>query len=314
MSRSRTTSEKLLIAARPIVSMSPIVVADIPATGLLVTVKGDYPGGTDGQTISVQALGQNLDTTAAVPFTGANLAFHLSKAFFEREADAQTRVISFSFIVKNRDGSTFGQSQPADIALEGVPSLSFGGPQQLDCTGYSIAEGRPPRTPATKAIYTRTPVGGVLPYTYVSSDTKVAVIRKVGGAAEITAVANGNSTITVRDASGKEATHALTVVGMKVWRHLGSWNALTYDSKNRILEAAADLVRCPSNRAEVAEFRAAYSAEGSDTGNLVGWGDGYYWTDEVAKVDFYYAVHLNSGTALPIYKAFDTPALMALVV
>ncbi|WP_369931195.1 Ig-like domain-containing protein [Xanthomonas sp. NCPPB 2632] len=188
-------------------------------------------------------------------------------------------------------------------------AIDFGGPNTLNCTGYVVAEGRPPRNPPAMARYTRVPVGGTPPYTYSSSNPTVASVDSSG---TVTASANGTSTITARDSRGITAAHSLTVYGAKVWRHRRTWGFITYAAQTGIFAQEGDLVRCPADRAEIAALRQVYLPEGNPA-QLLGWLDNYYWTSEFHPNNNHYWVRGLGSDAQDGARYDSVQALMALV-
>lgn len=110
----------------------------------------------------------------------------------------------------------------------------------------------------------RQPNGGVLPYTYSSSNPGVAV---VDGAGLVTVRGNGSASISVRDSVGQTASFSVTVTGVIKFFGLGNGK---WDAMNGAASAAGG--RLP-NMAELREIHAEYGSR---------WfmGADYYWSSD----------------------------------
>ncbi|RMQ49539.1 Ig-like domain-containing protein [Pseudomonas cichorii] len=94
-------------------------------------------------------------------------------------------------------------------------------PVHLNGGLYGLA-GYPGHTPLNwpaNTVYQRMPSSGVAPYTYTSSDPSRALVQGDGW---IISVANGTSTITVRDAAGRSASYNVTVSNVVMVYGLGN--------------------------------------------------------------------------------------------
>lgn len=148
-----------------------------------------------------------------------------------------------------------------------------------------LLPGRPDVLPAFPSGTTllRSASGGRPPYTYSSSDAKVAVVDASG----LTSVrGNGRATITVIDAAGENKSYDVTVTGVIECHGVGSGNL------TQISNAASRIgARIPSIH-ELIEIYNAY-------GNRWPMGNGNYWSSTVAKNVFgakwYYVKNLNVG-------------------
>jgi hypothetical protein len=190
------------------------------------------------------------------------------------------------------------------------PPMDFGAAVSLNCTGYIVAEGRPPLNPPSSATYTRTATGGEPPYTYSSSNPLVATIDAFG---RVRVGANGITTMIARDRAGTTATHQLTTYGAQVWRHRTSWGFITHAEQTGVYEREGDLVRCPNNRAEIAALRAVYLPESNNPAALLGWLQNYMWTNEFSDVNNFYWVKAMSDGAEDRSRYTQIQALVALV-
>ncbi|MDF0732958.1 Ig-like domain-containing protein [Pseudomonas entomophila] len=107
---------------------------------------------------------------------------------------------------KRHGQETFEFSNP--LALTVSPALSIDRRDMvLNGTAFKLAA---PRTGLDSIGNTavRVPTGGQAPYTYSSSDERVAVVTAQG---KVTGERNGNATITVRDASGQAVSYLVNV-------------------------------------------------------------------------------------------------------
>lgn len=129
----------------------------------------------------------------------------------------------------------------------------------------------------------RVPSGGVAPYTFTTSDAKVA---KVDAEGLVSVRGNGVATISVTDASGDSKSYVVTVTGVIECHGVGSGNYTQMSNG-----AARIGGRIPSIH-ELIEIHNAY-------GNRWPMGNANYWSSTVAKnvlgAKWYYVKHLITG-------------------
>jgi hypothetical protein len=117
----RAISEKPTLPKYP--AGTPIELATVDPQGVQVDVEANYTGAKPGQRVSVQCLGQSKELVGPTTYQGSKISLYVPRAFFEREADAGTRVVLFSFAVANADGSAFGESAAVEAALVAEPKV-----------------------------------------------------------------------------------------------------------------------------------------------------------------------------------------------
>lgn len=101
----------------------PIELATVDPQGVQVDIEANYTGAKAGQRVSVQCLGQSMELVGPITYQGSKISLYVPKAFFEREADAGTRVVLFSFLVANADGSRFDESAAIEVEVIAEPKV-----------------------------------------------------------------------------------------------------------------------------------------------------------------------------------------------
>ncbi|WP_234407512.1 hypothetical protein [Pseudomonas bohemica] len=129
----------------------------------------------------------------------------------------------------------------------------------------------------------RAAAGGAPPYTYSSSDPKVAQVNEEG----LTSVrGNGGATISVSDAAGESKSYTVSVTGVIECHGVGAGN---------LSQASAAASRIGGRIPSIQELIGIFNAYG----NRWPMGNGNYWSSTVAKdlfgAKWYYVKNLNTG-------------------
>jgi hypothetical protein len=250
----------------------------IPDSG--ATVRVSYDGMSTGDTVSVGWRGAtSYDTPTQVIGGNVELQFNVPKPYINQSIGGSASV---TYTV-TRSG-TAQVSTP--LWLQVKQGLDFDtSPVTLDGKIYLLIS-YPDLLPAFPANTTaqRSASGGQAPYTYSSSDLKVAHVDQDG----LTSVrGKGIATISVTDALGATATYQVTVTGVIHCLGFGGGTLA------RISAAAANEgARVPA----IGELNEIFNAYGSR------WpmGNGWYWSSTVAAANiagmkWYFVKNLNSG-------------------
>ncbi|SQF99557.1 Uncharacterised protein [Paucimonas lemoignei] len=179
--------------------------SNIPESGATVRVR--YDGMSTGDSVLVNWQGASAyQTPAQVVGANVELLFNVPKAFINQSIGgsasvtytltrAGTALVSAPLYVRVSQGLTL---DPTPVTLSGKIYLLPGTPDLL------------PAFPAGTTVK-RTASGGQAPYSYRSSDTKVAQVDADGLAS---VRGNGTATISVTDALGNTASYPVTVTGV----------------------------------------------------------------------------------------------------
>ncbi|MEQ7921439.1 hypothetical protein ABQX22_19745 [Xanthomonas sp. WHRI 1810A] len=249
----------------------------IPESGAIVRV--GYRGMQAGDTIVVRWSGASSeDLPSQTAGSETQLLFTLPKALITA-TEGGTASVLYSV---NRDGV---ERESEQLALTVTSALEFDtSPVVLPGKIY-LLPAHPDLLPAfpTGTTVTRVASGGRPPYTYSSSDPKVAQVDANG----LTSVrSNGVATITASDAGGDSKSYSVTVNGVVECHGVGQGNY------TQMANAASRIGgRVPS----IHELVEVYNAYGSR------WpmGNSTYWSSTVAKdllgAKWYYVKNMVSG-------------------
>ncbi|RMQ49504.1 hypothetical protein ALQ04_03461 [Pseudomonas cichorii] len=201
---------------------------------------------------------------------GPGVDFEVLASVFQ--ASAQTTVnVWYGVIVADSTHET-----PSQLLLLNI-SAGFEADATLDLgsRNYVVAEHKAPASPPAFAQLTRPADWGNAPYTYSSSDDRVATVDENG---TVTARLNGNSNITAQDSAGETRSYSLTVSGIKVVHFLtGStdWAGM----QSVCMTAGVD----PVSLAELKQLWRQYS-DNLPVTSYLGWLDYPFWTaDELGS-------------------------------
>jgi hypothetical protein len=242
-------------------------------------VRVSYRGMDSQDLVRVRWVGeQTFDTHVTSVGDLSELVFGVPKTVIEPSAGGAA---ALTYIV-TRNGSDMESESLQLSIVEGM--VLDTSPVTLAGKIYLIP-GHPGLLPAFPSGTTvlRPASGGRPPYTYSSSDMKVAVVDASG----LTSVrGNGVATITVIDAAGEKQSYDVKVTGVIECHGVGSGNL------TQMTNAATRLgARIPTIH-ELIEIYNAY-------GNRWPMGNNNYWSSTVAKNVFgakwYYVKNLNTG-------------------
>jgi hypothetical protein len=242
-------------------------------------VRVSYRGMDSQDLVRVRWVGeQTFDTHVTSVGDLSELVFGVPKTVIEPSAGGAA---ALTYIV-TRNGSDMESESLQLSIVEGM--VLDTSPVTLAGKIYLIP-GHPGLLPAFPSGTTvlRPASGGRPPYTYSSSDMKVAVVDASG----LTSVrGNGVATITVIDAAGEKQNYEVSVTGVIECHGVGSGNL------TQMTNAATRLgARIPTIH-ELIEIYNAY-------GNRWPMGNNNYWSSTVAKNVFgakwYYVKNLNTG-------------------
>jgi hypothetical protein len=141
----------------------------------------------------------------------------------------------------------------------------------LTLSGGIVRFGREPTNPPAGSYGTRTASGGTPPYTYSTANGEIVDINSTTG--RVISFRSGQTTITVRDASGQTASYQVSVSNV---RHIDGW--FGYSIFRECAGHAASLGGTLPSIEEWNAFRASYnglpnydSAPGNGDGNEPAW-------------------------------------------
>lgn len=259
--------------------------SNIPESGATVRVR--YDGMSTGDSVLVNWQGASAyQTPAQVVGANVELLFNVPKTFINQSIGGSasvtytvtrsgTALVSTPLFLRVSQGLTL---DPAPVTLSGKIYLIPGSPDLLPAfpTGTTVK---------------RTASGGQAPYSYSSSDTKVAQVD-IEGLASVRG--NGTATITATDALGNTASYPVTVTGVIHCGGLGS-------GKYAQIKAAAQShgLRIPT----IDELNQIFHAYGSR------WpmGNARYWSSTVAAqnlvgMKWYLNKNLVTGANFKVFE------------
>jgi len=262
------------------VNAEGVVVPDrIPASG--ATVRVVYPDMRAGDSVVVSWKGAvNHDSDAQTVSAQTELSFNVPKATILGNVG---RPASVAYSV-TRAGSSTGISAVLNLTV--ISSLELdASPVTLSGKIYLIPSS-PNLLPTFPAGTTtqRQASGGQAPYTYSSSDEKVAVVDRNG---LVQVRGKGNARITATDLQGQTKSYQVTVTGVIHCLGLGSGSFGQASTS-----AQGQGARLPS----LEELREIYGA----FGNRWPMGNGNYWSSTVAAANlagmkWYFIKNLVTG-------------------
>lgn len=250
----------------------------IPESG--ATVRVAYPGMSTGDSVFVSWRGASpYDAPVQVVGGNVELQFNVPKAYITQSTGgsasvtysvtrAGTAQVSAPLWLRVDEGLSFDTSP---VTLGGKVYLLLSYPDLL------------PAFPANTTVQ-RTATGGQAPYTYSSSDVKIAYVDGNG----LTSVrGNGTATIAVTDALGQTRSYPVTVTGVIQCLGFGSGRLAQIKAA-----AANQSARVPSGE-ELNQIFNAY-------GNRWPMGNGMYWSSTVAAANlagmkWYFVKNLVTG-------------------
>jgi hypothetical protein len=275
----------LSMSAAPVrVKLQLAVVAPLPVPQVREAVGDvlDPANATNGATVLVDASANlRAGDRVVVNWQGVNASDSKEKVITAAEAGLELPVLFSSAVVGANQGTTVAiayvvhrangvaqQSASLSLRVVGSVGLEFDtSPARLDGKVY-LLPGNPevlPTFPAGTTLH-RVASGGRPPYTYRSSDERVAVVDDTG----LTSVrGKGTATISVTDSQGASLSYPVTVTGVIHCVGLGGGKYTEIEAM-----AARQQARVPSLE-EMGQIHSAY-------GNRWPMGHGYYWTSTVS--------------------------------
>lgn len=248
-------------------------------TGPEAIARATYRGTVATDEVKVRWVGKTtFEGESQTVGDSSHLKFTIPKTFIEA-SEGETATLSY---LVNR-GGTQTESHKLELSVrEGL--LLDTSPVALTGKVYLIP-GRPdvlPKFP-TGTTVSRVATGGRPPYTYSSSDPKVANVSEDG----LTSVrGKGNATITVTDAAGESRSYAVSVTGVIECQGVGS------GSLTQMTNAASAVGGRIPNINELIEIHNAY-------GNRWPMGTQNFWSSTFAVnllgAKWYYVKNLQNG-------------------
>lgn len=249
----------------------------IPESGATVRIR--YPGMTAGDLVKVRWSGATVENTPLQTVDGeAQLTFTVSKAAI---VASQGGAASLSYFVL-RNGI---ERESEKLVLTVSVGLELDtSPVELNGKVYLFAK-YPDLLPAFPSGTTvkRVPQGGQPPYTYTSSDPKIAHVDAEG---LVSVRGKGGASITVTDASADSKSYQVSVTGVIECHNLGTGTWPQMSSKAAGVQGRLGTIQ------EVIEIYNAYKGR---------WPlqRGYWWSSTLAKTVFgakwYYAKDMHTG-------------------
>lgn len=249
----------------------------IPESGATVRIR--YPGMTAGDLVKVRWSGATVENTPLQTVDGeAQLTFTVSKAAI---VASQGGAASLSYFVL-RNGIE-RESEKLVLTVSVGMELDTS-PVELNGKVYLFAK-YPDLLPAFPSGTTvkRVPQGGQPPYTYTSSDPKIAHVDAEG---LVSVRGKGDASITVTDASADSKSYQVSVTGVIECHNLGTGTWPQMSSKAAGVQGRLGTIQ------EVIEIYNAYKGR---------WPlqRGYWWSSTLAKTVFgakwYYAKDMHTG-------------------
>jgi hypothetical protein len=184
----------------------------------------------------------------------------------------------------------------------------FEGDASLDLSrdNYVVSVDKPPATTPAFARMYREANWGTGPYTYTSSHPAVAGVHEHSG--EVTALRNGECTITATDSQNQARSYALTVKGIQelTWLSPGAdWE--------RMGELCAVAKLQPVTLAQIRRLWSLYQWSGGTVAAYLGWLIYPVWTADTLGVGTAYAYDLNGSIDHDNAQGHDTTLYMQIV-
>ncbi|UVJ45910.1 Ig-like domain-containing protein [Pseudomonas sp. LS1212] len=227
--------------------------------------QSDTPGGSDSDSlpISQSAVGRDVTFTVAAAKVAASLG-----------SDVRVR-----YEVQRYQGAL-----DSSVVLTLAIKAGFEGAVTFDLSphNYVVAEKPPLQTPAFAHLL-RPATWGVAPYLYRSSNTAIATVDNRG---ELTAVSNGQCTITATDSLGVSKSYALTVRGIQQL-HFLSTGANWQGMSNVCAAAGLD----PISLVQIKRLWTLYYPSSGPVASYLDWLGYPFWTGD----------SLGAGTAWVYY-------------
>ena len=249
----------------------------IPESGATVRVR--YPGLAAGDLVKVRWSGATVEDSAVQTVDGqTQLAFTVPKATILASLGVAASV---KYLVERggieRESESLALTVSSGLELD-TSAVALNGKVYL-------FPARPDVLPAfpTGTTVKRVPQGGQPPYTYTSSDPKIAHVDAEG---LVSVRGKGSADITVADASGDSKSYQVTVSGVIECHNVGTgkWSQMSGN--------AAAIQGRLGNIQELIEIYNAYKGRWP-------FQKGYWWSSTVAKTvlgaKWYYAKDMHTG-------------------
>ncbi|PJR92008.1 Ig-like domain-containing protein [Brucella intermedia] len=287
-----------ILVSEPVGTLPPVKVPLAPqhvleprdVTGASVEVIVEpYQGIAEGDEIeftwknadSIQLPYREKQTVGPVPIQ--DYFFFVPRAQVDENIDGRA---TLSYTVKRGIASP-KPSEPLTLWI----GESFEMPAELDLTKfrYILAEQLPPKMPAA-FCYTREAHFGQGPYTYKSSDPKIAT---VDGAGKVVAINNGTVNITATDNKNLSFSYPLTVRGV----HKLYFVSAAVDFAGAGRACATEGLRIPLVE-DMRQFWQLYTAgDAGPVADYLGWLPYLFWTGTEKGADTAFAYDLNGNAA-----------------
>lgn len=249
----------------------------VPDSG--ATVRVSYPNSRAGDRVTVRWTGATVEETPPQTVgSDSTLTFNVSKAAISA-SEGSSATVSYSVEREGvaRESEQLALTVSVGLELDTTP-VELNGKIYLFVNYPDLLPGFPSGTTVK-----RVPRGGQQPYTYASSDPKIAHVDAEGF---VSVRGRGHADITVADASGDNKSYQVAVTGVIECHNLGTGTWPQMSGK------AASIQGRLGNIQEVIEIYNAYKGR---------WPlqRGYWWSSTLAKTVFgakwYYAKDMHTG-------------------
>jgi len=249
----------------------------IPESGATVRVR--YPGLAAGDLVKVRWSGATVEDSAVQAVDGqTQLAFTVPKATILASLGVAASV---KYLVERggieRESESLALTVSSGLELDTSP-VALNGKVYLFAAHPDVLPAFP-----TGTTVKRVPQGGQPPYTYTSSDPKIAHVDAEG---LVSVRGKGSADITVADASGDSKSYQVTVSGVIECHNVGTGTWSQMSGKAAAIQGRLGDIQ------ELIEIYNAYKGR---------WPlqQGYWWSSTLAKTvlgaKWYYAKDMHTG-------------------
>lgn len=287
----------------PSVDEAPDDVLDpetLPAKGATVRIKpydnmafrdhvylfvGDHY--TDDIPIGTSAVGQDVEFTVAA----------------EEFVAGSDNIVPIRYEVQRYQGA---REESLILNLQLKAGFEANATLDLSRDNYVVSVEKPPETTPAFARMLREANWGTSPYTYTSSHPAIGSVHENSG--EVTALRNGECTITATDSQTQARSYALTVKGIQelTWLSPGAnWE--------RMGELCAVAKLKPVTLAQIRRLWTLYQWSGGTVAAYLGWLIYPVWTADTLGAGTAYAYDLNGSIDHDNAQGHDTTLYMQIV-